>query len=215
MTTILSDPCLRAHCAFGEICIQNTDRATYSCVNEKSLAVKMKAQPNKDAARILADDNNVNINNQRQRLVINEFGEMEQQPQQQPQQQTIPKNSDDDDEGSIPEFLLNYPKDHSEFTVNLNDPCLSSPCSFGSLCKPINLREYICVNEKTLQRPSSASHHRGHVFAHVNDLFSKLASEKLADNQGLSSSSSFTQLKGELLYFFLQSHKFTGHLLSE
>ena len=185
MTAILSDPCLRAHCAFGEICIQNTDRATYSCVNEKALAVKMKAQPNKDAARILADDDNQR-HQQQQQLVINEFGEME---------QTI----FDDDEG-IPEFLLKYPKDHHEFTVNLNDPCLSSPCSFGSLCKPISMREYVCVNEKTLQKQPQqpTASHRQHVFAHVNDLFSKLASEKLTmttDNQGLASS--FTQLKGE------------------
>jgi hypothetical protein len=106
MNAILSDPCLRAHCAFGEICIQNTDRLTYSCVNEKALAVKMKAQPNKEAARILADDNN-NVNNiNQQKLVINEFGEMD--------QKLLKDNNgmDEDDEG-IPEFLLNYPKDHS------------------------------------------------------------------------------------------------------
>ena len=197
MNAILSDPCLRAHCAFGEICIQNTDRLTYSCVNEKALAVKMKAQPNKEAARILADDN---IN--QQKLVINEFGEIE---------QTILKDNNDEDEEVIPEFLLNYPKDHHEFTVNLNDPCLSSPCSFGSLCKPINMREYMCVNEKTLQRPNGHGiirepSHREHVFAHVNDLFSKLASEKLmTDNQGLAAS--FTQLKGERSLSFLSLFK--------
>ena len=56
MNAILSDPCLRANCAFGEICIENTDRRSYTCVNEKALAVKMKAQPNREAASIVADD---------------------------------------------------------------------------------------------------------------------------------------------------------------
>ena len=46
MNKILSDPCLRANCFFGEICIQNPDRNSYSCVDEKSLAVKMKENPN-------------------------------------------------------------------------------------------------------------------------------------------------------------------------
>ena len=58
MNAILSDPCLRANCAFGEICIENTDRRSYSCVNEKALAVKMKAQPNREASSIVANDDN-------------------------------------------------------------------------------------------------------------------------------------------------------------
>ena len=68
---------------------------------------------------------------------------------------------------------------------------MSSPCSFGSLCKPINLREFICVDERTFK---AIKPHREQLFSHVNDLFSKMAAEKLKPDS--SSSSSFTQLRG-------------------
>jgi len=60
MNAILLAPCLRALIVLlAKFAYKkHADRLTYSCVNEKALAVKMKAQPNKKAARILADDNN-------------------------------------------------------------------------------------------------------------------------------------------------------------
>jgi hypothetical protein len=134
----------------------------------------MKAQPNREASSIVADDDDDNA------AIINQFGEVEQE-----------LDTIKDKTKTVPNFLLSYPSD--DHLLNLNDPCLSSPCSFGSLCKPINLREFICVDERTFK---TTMPQREQLFSHVNDLFSKMAAEKLKSDSSSSSSSSFTQLRG-------------------
>ena len=147
MNKILSDPCLRANCFFGEICIQNPDRNSYSCVDEKSLAVKMQENPNRDPKSFLTNHRDI---------------------------------------FDIDDMLINYPKEFHDEYLNFDDPCLSSPCSFGTVCKAgANLREYMCVDERSFYSPLQNSGSHSKPQHTVNDLFSRFPGE-----------SSFTQLKG-------------------
>jgi hypothetical protein len=140
MNKILSDPCLSVNCQFGEICIQNIDLISYNCVNEKALAIKMKANPNQDPSTFVEDN-------------------------------------------KVYEFLTNYPVD---FHVNLNDPCLSSPCQFGTICKSANHKEFMCIDEKRINKDLTNVDR-----SQVSNLFNALNTPKQVNTN------SFTQLRGQ------------------
>ena len=142
MNKILSDPCLRANCNFGEICIQNADRQSYTCANERSLAVTMQQNPNRDSF-------------------------------------------------DVDDLLASFPKEFHDEYLNFDDPCLSSPCSFGTVCRAgANLREYMCVDERSFQPQASQGLDRQQMMGSVNDFFTKFAPSKVSGD------SSFTQLRG-------------------
>lgn len=112
---LLADPCIRASCSFGEICVQNKDRITFSCISEKTIALNMRT-------------NNIR-------------GEELVQSLQAPPRQAPTANE--------PKFT-SYPENFV-FSYLRYDPCLSSPCPFGKVCKNSTLsdvtRFYECVDE--------------------------------------------------------------------
>ena len=99
---------------------------------------------------------------------------------------------------TIPDFMLTFPKEFHDEYLNINDPCLSSPCLFGKLCRAVNLKDYICVDEKNEKNPLVGDRH--HIFSHVNDLFGKMAAQKIIEaqaNNNNNQNNGFTQLRGK------------------